>query len=143
MTVIEWSKELMLGVPAMDAEHRQLLRLTSDFLVAAEEQAAFSRLCHILGELIARTRIHFQQEETLLDQVAYPGLAGHRAEHSRLLIEAQKLYERFSALDANPRRDEEAARTLTLEAAQFLQRWLVDHIMADDMPYRPYIMRLV
>lgn len=142
MAVIEWSKELMLGVPAMDAEHKQLVRLSNDFLLAASEHAPFSRLSHILGELIARTRIHFQQEEILLDKAGYPGLAGHRLEHARLLVEAQKLYERFAALDATPDRDEDASRVLTMETARFLQRWLVDHIMADDKPYRPYVMRL-
>lgn len=142
MTVIEWSKDLMLGVPAMDAEHRHLLKLTNDFLTAARESAAFPRLTLILGELIARTRIHFQAEETLLDRAGYPGLAGHRAEHGRLLVEAQRLYERFQTLDAAPEHDDLASRTLTVEAAKFLQRWLVDHILADDRPYRPYVSHL-
>ncbi len=142
MTMIEWSNELKLGVPAMDTEHRQLLKLTNDFLTAAGEQAPFPRLTRIMGELIARTRIHFQAEETLLDRAAYPGLAGHKAEHGRLLVEAQRLYERFSTLEATSGTDQTAARALTLEAAQFLQRWLVDHIVNDDRPYRPYVLRL-
>jgi hemerythrin len=142
MTVIEWSNELKLGIPAMDAEHRQLLKLTNDFLTATREQAPFSRLARIMGELIARTRIHFQSEETMLDHAGYPGLAGHRATHARLLVDTQRLYERFSALEAAPDLDEEAARTLTGEAAHFLQRWLVDHITTEDRPYRPYVQRL-
>ena len=142
MTIIEWSNELKLGVPAMDAEHRQLLKLTNDFLTEAGEHAPFPRLARIMGELIARTRIHFQTEETLLDRASYPGLAGHRAAHERLLVEAQRLYERFLAQDATPGAGDSAARTLTIEAAQFLQHWLVDHILAEDRPYRPYVMRL-
>jgi hemerythrin len=140
MTVIEWSNELKLGVPAMDAEHRHLLQLTNDFLTAARQTASFERLSRILGELIARTRIHFQAEETLLDRAGYPGLAGHRSAHGRLLVEAQRLYERLRSLDAA--QDPDAARALTIEAAKFLQRWLVDHIIADDRPYRPYVLHL-
>ncbi|EME71867.1 hemerythrin-like protein [Paramagnetospirillum caucaseum] len=142
MTVIEWSNELKLGVPAMDAEHRQLLKLTNDFLVAADGHAPFPRLARIMGELIARTRIHFQAEETLLDRAAYPGLAGHKAAHGRLLVEAQRLYERFTALETTARADQTATRALTREAARFLQRWLVDHITAEDRSYRPYVLRL-
>jgi hemerythrin-like metal-binding protein len=142
MTVIEWSQELKLGVPAMDAEHRRLLTLTNDFLDAASAGAPLSRLSHILGELIARTRIHFQAEETLLDRAGYPGLAGHRAAHERLLVDAQRLYERFAAPQSQPGGDQEAIRALTMEAAHFLQRWLVDHIVAEDMAYRPFVMRL-
>ncbi|KIL98720.1 hemerythrin sipunculid [Paramagnetospirillum magnetotacticum MS-1] len=142
MTVLEWSNDLKLGVPAMDSDHRHLLQLTNDFLSAARQSAAFSRLTLILGELIARTRIHFGAEETLLDRAGYPGLAGHRAQHVRLLVEAQRLYERFQALDAAPDHDETASRDLTIEAAKFLQRWLVDHIKAEDRPYRPYVLHL-
>jgi hemerythrin len=142
MTVIEWTNDLKLGVPAMDAEHRQLLRLTNDFLSAAKEHAPFPRLTHIMGELIARARIHFQAEETLLDHSGYPGLAGHRSAHARLLVDAQRLYERFTTLEADSGADETASRDLTLEAARFLQRWLVDHILAEDRPYRPYVMKL-
>lgn len=151
MTDIEWSQELKLGVPAMDAEHRRLLALTNDFLKAAGADAPPERLGRILGELIARTRIHFQAEETLLDRAGYPGLAGHRAAHERLLVDAQRLYERFTAPpaqrghvgeSAQPGHDGESARGLALEAAGFLQRWLVDHIVSEDRAYRPFVMRL-
>lgn len=142
MTFIEWSNELKLGVPAMDTEHRLLIKLTNDFLAAVQERAPYSRLARILGELIARTRIHFQAEETLLDRASYPQLAGHRAEHARLLVEAQRLYERFLALDAQAQHDPNTLTPLTTETAQYLKSWLVDHIIAEDRPYRPYVTQL-
>ncbi len=138
MTLIEWSDNLKVGIPAMDAEHRRLVALTNDFLVAAREGTEPARLDKILAELIEQTRRHFIEEETLMDRVSYPHLAAHRVEHERLLTEARLLLERFVALD----RGTADFSALTLETARYLQRWLVDHIVADDKPYRPYLAQL-
>lgn len=142
MAFVQWSDTLKLGVPAMDADHRQLLELTNDFLAAAEDQARFGRLAEILGALITRTRAHFTAEEMLLDRNSYPHLAGHKAEHARLLNEAQMLHDRFIAFEQGGAPEPDGIGTLVLETADYLQRWLIDHIIADDRPYRPFLMRL-
>jgi len=142
MNRVEWSDNLRLGVPAMDADHRRLLDITNEFLEAAQDRAPLVRLTDLLGALIAQTRGHFLAEETLLDRNSYPHLAGHRAEHARLLTEAESLHERFVALEQGQHPRPEDMESLTLETAAYLQRWLIDHILADDRPYRPFLMRL-
>ena len=134
MAVIEWSDAIKIGVPSIDAEHRQLIVLTNDFLTAAEDEALMPQLAAILGELIVHTRSHFQAEERLLDQCGYPHLAAHQAEHTRLLVEAQTLHDRFCRPEADAK--------LTMETAHYLQHWLLDHIVTSDKPCRPYLMRL-
>lgn len=134
MALIEWSDEIKVGVPSIDADHRHLIALTNDFLTAAEGEALMPHLAAILGELINATRAHFQAEERLLDQCGYPYLVAHQAEHARLLIEAQQLHDRFS-------QPEEDAR-LAFETAHYLQHWLLDHVVTSDKPCRPFLMRL-
>ena len=134
MALIEWSDEIKLGVPAIDAEHRRLITLTNDFLTAAEDEALMPQLAAILGELIKQTRAHFQVEELLLDQCGYPYLAAHKAEHARLLVEAEQLHTRFSQPEEDIR--------LIYETAHYLQYWLLDHIINSDKAYRPFLMRL-
>lgn len=134
MVLLEWSDDIRLGVPSIDAEHRHLLELTNDFLTAARGEALMPQLAAILGELIEHSRAHFLAEERLLDQCGYPQLAAHKAEHARLLMEAQQLHARFSL-------PEESFR-LTMETAQYLQHWLLDHIINNDKPFRSFLMRL-
>lgn len=134
--------ELKLGVPAMDADHGRLMALSGDFADAVREDAPLPRLTRILGELIARTRIHFQAEETLMDQVGYPGLSGHKADHERLLLEAQTLFDRFAAQQAAPIADSESERRLAADAADYLRRRLIEHVHGEDRGFRPYVMRL-
>lgn len=137
MTRIEWTDEFKLGLPVIDSEHRELLDLCNKFLDAAQAHAQVPDLARILGELILRTRAHFLAEERLLDRHNYPGLAAHKAEHDRLLVQADILKARY---DDVTREDE--VRALTTETAEFLQSWLLDHIRANDRPYRPFIMTL-
>ncbi|CAA7618069.1 bacteriohemerythrin [Magnetospirillum sp. UT-4] len=138
MSQLEWSDEFKLGLPAIDADHRDLLELCNEFLAAAQTGSAISQLAAILDRLVLRTRAHFVAEERLLDRHGYPGLAMHKAEHDRLLAQADNLKVRFS----DPAEGQDTHR-LTGEAADFLRFWLFDHIRTNDRPYQPFIRRLV
>lgn len=139
---VDLPEELKLGVPAMDADHSRLTALSAEFLEAVQGDAGPARLCRVLGELIARTRVHFQSEETLMDRVGYPGLTKHKADHQRLLLEAQTLYDRFVAHGADPAASAENERRLAEEAGEYLQQRLIEHVRGEDRGFRPYVMRL-
>lgn len=134
---IDWSDEFKLGLPAIDAEHRELLEVCNQFLEAVQAQRPVNELARILDTMILRTRAHFLTEERMLDRHGYPGLVVHKAEHDRLLLQAEALKARFTD---TAQHDE--LRNLTMEAANFLQTWLLDHIRTNDRPYRPFLMSL-
>lgn len=138
MMRIHWGDEFKLGLPAIDSDHEELVDLCNEFLDAAKGGAPLSRLATILDRLILRTRAHFVAEERLLDRHGYPGLAIHRAEHERLLAQAGVLKSRYEEVE-----HDEDVRRLTLETADYLQSWLLDHIKTNDKPYRPFLLRLV
>ena len=133
-----WTDDLKLGLPAMDADHRDLLDMCNQFLDAAQSGAAVPQLAALLSTLILRTKAHFRAEEVMLDRHQYPALAIHRSEHERLVSEAEILLSRFR--DDSRQADIENA---VMDTATFLQTWLVEHIRKNDKPYRPFMMRLV
>lgn len=139
---VDLPEELKLGVPAMDADHSRLTALSTEFLAAVQADCGPERAARILGELIARTRIHFQSEEILMDRVGYPGLTKHKADHRHLLLEAQTLYDRFVAHQADSAGSAEDERRLAEEAGEYLQRRLIEHVRGEDRGFRPYVMRL-
>ncbi|MCR6632227.1 MAG: bacteriohemerythrin [Magnetospirillum sp.] len=134
---IEWSDEFKLGLPAIDAEHKDLLEACNQFIEAARANAPIGTLAGILENMILRTRAHFVAEERMLDRHDYPGLLAHKAEHDRLLAQAETLKARYQDVS-----QEDELRNLTGETATFLQTWLLDHIRTNDRPYRPYLMNL-
>jgi hemerythrin-like metal-binding protein len=134
---IEWTDEFKLGLPVIDAEHRELLEVCNQFLDAVNNGQAVAELARILEKMILLTRAHFVAEERMLDRNGYPGLVVHKAEHERLLIQAEALLARYR--DAA---QEDEIRSLTLESASFLQTWLLDHIRTNDRPYQPFLRSL-
>jgi hemerythrin-like metal-binding protein len=134
MMHIQWDESYKLGIPAIDSDHKALLDLLNRFLAASTGGAEPGALADILHDLIEQTREHFAREETMLDRNDYPDLARHRAEHHRLLEQAKHFQERYAA--------GAAPRDLSMETAEFLQNWLVEHIARSDKPYRPFILRL-
>jgi hemerythrin len=137
MVRIDWSDEYKLGLPAIDADHQDLLAICNEFLESAQTDCPVSQLAVVLDRMVARTRAHFVAEERLLDRHGYPGLAAHKAEHERLLIQADTLRSRFAE-----EHEQEGLHQLTLDTADFLQLWLLDHIRTNDRPYRPFLMSL-
>ncbi|MGE5515937.1 MAG: bacteriohemerythrin [Bacteroidota bacterium] len=134
---IEWSDEFKLGLPAIDADHKELLEVCNQFLDAVQAGASVEQLASILETMILRTRAHFVAEERMLDRHGYPGLVVHKAEHDRLLLQAEVLRARYT--DAA---HHEELGHLTMETANFLQTWLLDHIRTNDRPYRPFLRSL-
>lgn len=131
---IEWQRDYQLGIPAIDAEHKGLVERLNQFFAAAEAGSPTGELDILLDRLITATTRHFENEEMLLDFHDYPDLVGHRAEHQRLL---QQLAHFRDAYDEDRERSNSA-----FEAADFLRRWLLEHIQSEDRSYRPYVMRL-
>jgi hemerythrin len=137
MARIDWTDEFKMGLPAIDADHRQLLDITNEFLDAAEGAASADHLAAIMERLIERTRDHFTAEEQLLDRHHYPQLVTHKAEHERLITHAENLQAKLvGAAQADN------GGRVALETADYLKHWLIDHIRHEDKPYRRFVMRL-
>jgi hemerythrin len=131
---IAWEDSYKLGIPNIDSDHHLLVDLLNRFFERAEAGEETRQLGQILAELIETTRAHFAREELMLDRNDYPGLATHAAEHRRLLQQMQHFQGPFA--------EGWASRALTIEHAEFLRHWLLDHIEREDRPYKPYVMKL-
>jgi hemerythrin len=76
-----------------------------------------------LGALASYTVEHFEAEERMMVDIAYPGLPEHRRKHEELVRQVGRLVA-----------DHEAGRlTLPLTLARFLVDWLRHHIEEEDM----------
>lgn len=121
--VFEWKPEYNVGVAAMDAQHKKLIAMLNR--LSDSMRVGQGRIVQrtIITEMLNYTRTHFAQEELMLQNAGYPGLAAQRAQHAGLL---KKL------LDVEQR---EHSAPLSVELLDFLQHWLVDHIVGQDKLY--------
>ena len=75
-----WSARMSLGVPAVDACHRELMEQLASLEDASDRAFA---TCYV--DFVARVEQDFREEEELMEQAAFSGLPAHREQHARML----------------------------------------------------------
>jgi hemerythrin len=125
---IQWSLDLALGIPELDAQHLQLdahLRTLHDAICAGRVPDVPA----VVAALREASSQHFAAEERLMESKGDPGLAKHRAEHRRFR-------DRLAAFADDCARE---GRTMPLAMAvgNWLAAWLRDH-HRHDLELRRY-----
>ncbi len=113
----------------MDDQHAILMDEMNELRRALVRGAHRGQVDELLRKLIEFTRLHFRSEEQLLAQHGFPGLAGHRDEHQRLL---RQLQETVSGLQRGKTAD-------IRELLFFLHSWFIDHVEGLDQQYGPWL----
>jgi len=87
VSLLTWNHACEVEVPAMDDQHGILMDTVNELRLAMTHGRGREEVSEILDRLIEFTRMHFQSEEQLMEQAAFPGLAEHRLAHQRMLAE--------------------------------------------------------
>jgi len=123
MKDITWSNILSVGVDEIDEDHRKLIDTFNILSQSVAEGQPPRYLAAVLEELINCTAWHFSHEERLMLQYGYEGLEEHRAAHLELISSVRALQQ--DILEGN--------RAIADSVIEFLERWLTEHILTDDL----------
>jgi hemerythrin-like metal-binding protein len=126
---IAWTPELSVGVPEIDADHKVLIELIGQINHTADMPEAYTVVGTVLAALSDYTEYHFSREERMQEVVGFPTTDTHRECHDIL---RQQVQHYLALYTANPEGVD------TQELFRFLQRWLFEHILKEDMQYAPY-----
>jgi hemerythrin-like metal-binding protein len=129
MALVVWTDNLSVGVESIDKQHIVLFNAINELHAAMMKGQARAIVGEFLGTLQAYTRSHFSDEEALMENAKYAGLATHRIEHRKLTKQVEWFVERHQQGDL----------TLSLDLADFLSNWLKNHIQRVDQLYRPWL----
>ena len=124
----------MLGCKMLDEQHLELAERMNElhrFLVEKQPRPAHGAegLNRKLSQMYEETRLHFQEEEALMQAYNYPGLADHHREHLLLLAEMRECL----------REIEEERRPFTLDNLKALKYWQIDHVLNSDREFAEYL----
>lgn len=119
-----WNASLALGVPDIDAQHRQLFRRADSLLLAMHQRRSAEEVVRLLGFLDEYCAHHFASEERLMHAHRYPGLEEHRAQHAGFAARFRELADRFHAGGHSP--------VITIGLQRLVCGWLVEHIGETD-----------
>ncbi|MBF0305639.1 MAG: hypothetical protein HQL41_08335 [Alphaproteobacteria bacterium] len=121
--LLPWTESLSVGIDVIDAHHFALVNALNDLHEAWRSGAPASEIGMLLRKLHRLALHHFAEEERLL--AGQPGVEEH-ADHHRLLL---------GELDRLGARHEAAEVDAGSVAQDFLQYWVLDHILRSDRPH--------
>jgi hemerythrin-like metal-binding protein len=129
MRSLQWSSALELGSPEVDEQHKMLIDIANDFLHAVREGEGSENVQETFKRLREYTVTHFYDEEQFMGRMNYPGLKDHQVQHT-LIIQQVKAYQR---------RLYEGEVTSVEEMLDFLKKWLVEHIVQQDLKLKQHL----
>ena len=129
MPFYKWTEAMSVGVPALDSDHKALIKLINSLHKDLELGEGQTELDQVFEQLIVYVDYHFKREESVMEACNYPATDAHREEHHSLAQEM--LYFR----DLHMRGGE---RQIGEELLDFLKSWLNHHVLIQDMHYKKY-----
>ncbi len=91
MPFITWSDNFLIGLPAVDHEHRELIARINEILTQAGQHRGGTLLADCLGELHGAIAGHFALEEQIMQEHGYTEFHMHKADHEQLLDDIHDL----------------------------------------------------
>lgn len=130
MPYFHWSEAMSVGVEALDADHRCMIRIINLLHSLQSDTDATAVVNQVLETLKAYGRVHFKREERVMEVARFPGAAFHQGEHQGFMKYMELLRARYGRSD-DP--------TLARDLFDYLTGWLRHHILIQDMAYKPYV----
>lgn len=133
MNKIVWDDTLSVDGGEIDEDHRRLVDLFNILSRSVTEGDAAEYIEAVLEELISCTIWHFRHEERLMLMYKYDGIEEHKDEHNDLIDSVKELQQKFR----------KEGKLLTSEDIEYLEDWLTQHILGQDMRLGFYLMEVM
>ena len=124
---------LSVGVDEIDEDHRILVRIFNILNHAMADGESADYLAAVLEELINCTVWHFSHEERLMLKYDYQETDTHKQAHHELIDSAKALQQKILQAD----------NQIVDQDIEFLERWLTEHILTDDLRLGSYLSQVI
>ncbi len=124
-----WRQAFECGHAQVDQQHQALFDYANQLLNSVLGGQPKDEIGLLIDVLLIELERHFSDEETVMLEVGYPGLEGHRRIHQMLISQAQTLIDNFRA-------DQLEVGALFKFLAYEV---VVSHLLVEDRLFFPYI----
>lgn len=130
-----WKDEYTVGIPALDADHKELFSIVNDLqrLIEPVDSSSQDKLSDLVDRLMHYVQGHFEREEYLMSQSSYPQLKDHRHKHHDFM---RVIYAIHKIVGEIPEQID------PVKMREFLGSWLMRHILKADRDYIPYMQHI-
>lgn len=130
MSILIWSSDYNVNIPAIDNEHKLLVSIVNDIVQGMNYQGALQTrvITESLHRLLNYVRVHFDSEERFLLFNNYPDFDEHKIQHAELLEKLERFEKNFKAENM----------AFNEKMLLNLKDWLVRHIILHDSKFGHY-----
>jgi hemerythrin len=118
---LHWRDEYAVNIQSFDLHHRNLIVHANAVFDAVAQGNDPQAVQDAFTQLIDVARLHFREEEEVLERHDAPGFEPHRQKHERLLEQLGEIRQRFTGETPD-----------LVDLANVLREWVVGHVLADD-----------
>ena len=129
MKELIWDDSLSVQVQEIDEDHRKLMELFNILNCSVVEGDVSNYIEAVFEELISFTIWHFKHEERLMLKYSYNDRLAHKEEHQELIESAKEMLQNTL----------KEGKSLSSENIEFLEYWLIGHILGADMELGSYL----
>lgn len=122
----EMKDEYLTGIEFIDKEHAKLFSIADQaYEVLMDDMIPdkYDYIVHILDELKSYTQYHFNHEEDYMEKMGYKRFLSQKVDHKEFIDRLMEF--NLEHVDANQ-------KDAILQILDFLNSWLVDHIVKKD-----------
>lgn len=126
---IEWRDYYSVGSHELDGQHQKIISMVNWLYEVIWEGHEREALPTLMRRLSDYTHSHFEDEERMMRNVAYPAYREHKEIHDKLSADTSDLL--FGSLQYHG--------TDARDVLRFLKQWWINHITGDDKLYMFYL----
>ena len=123
---LEWKEAYSVGVQEIDTQHKLLFATINQLIDAIGNHLTEEEVNTIVSALVEYKRVHFETEERYFKEFQYEGAEEHIAAHREFGVRLKALQDRCGA----------DVFRLAFELVDFLEDWLIGHLMDMDQQYK-------
>jgi hemerythrin len=127
MVFMEWDDKFVTGISVIDKQHKKLVEQINILHSAMHERKGKEVYGKILEELHAYTNYHFKTEEKAFERYMYSNADDHKKKHNDLIKQLDEIMVQYK----------NGSLLLSINLLDFLNKWISEHILKDDMKYVP------
>jgi len=124
---LQWEQAISVHVDSIDEQHKKLYAITNDLIDVFESGSG--DFLSVLTDLVNYTTVHFHDEQIILMNEKFPGLAAHSQEHDKFIAKTEEFLQLY----------DQENQELGVKMVLFLKDWLAYHISKTDMEYAVFL----
>ena len=136
MPIATWRDSMNLNYPPLDDEHKAFLNVVNQAYMASQVDD-----CEMMDRVFEKcydyARNHFSHEEDIMERIQFPDIENHMKSHQVFIHNVSEMRQQYEVAPSM-----EDKRRVSIKLANFLNVWLLGHILSKDKVLKPFLVRL-